>query len=128
MEIVNDIDRPDVNGVAPKMQGVCDDLRAKLEDVSKLKYLSVWTNDNLCSSVTVRASLDEKGDWANNIFQNSRYIILTVHVAKGKRYYEEGDKVTVEMISKKYSLPNMRKYTGTPDKVVQKIVDYVQGL
>ena len=72
-EIVYDIDRPDVNGVPPKMQAIRDQVAEALEGF--VPVLSVKTDDNLCSSVIVRGAFNPKEEWYNGIFQNGLYFI-----------------------------------------------------
>jgi hypothetical protein len=86
--IVNDIDRPDVNGVKPKMQEICD--LAKKELAGIVPYLNITTDDNLCSNVSIQGSFDPKDSWENGIFHNGRYFIIFIHAEK-KRYYVPGE-------------------------------------
>jgi len=126
MEIIHDVDRPDVDGVPPKMQAICDQTKEALAGMAPI--LQVTTNDNLMSSVMVRGSLDPKEDWANNIFENSRYFIFMLCPMKGKRYYDPEDpKITVETVNTKYNLPNLRKYTGPIDKAIGKIKSWLEN-
>ena len=118
--VIQDVDRPDVDGVAPKMQAICDKIR---EELVTLPYVSVSTNDNLMSSVYVRGTFDPKENWTNGIFQNGLYFVISICPEKGKRYYTEGEKITVELGSCSYLLgeTKMRKYTGPVEKVIEKI-------
>ena len=125
MTVVHDVDRPDVNGVAPKMQGIRDMIAQELDGL--VPVLNVKTDDNLMSSVTVSGTFDAKEDWANGIYENSRYFRFAVVPPKGARYYDGGDKVTLELWSKSYKLPKSRKYTGTPAKVAAKLRAYLEA-
>ncbi len=123
--VVHDIDRPDVLGVPPKMLAVCEQAKAAL--AGSLPYLTVSTDDNLCSSVVVRGALEPREQWANGIFQNASYFIVFIRPEKGRRYYEEGAPVTVEITGAlsagKYvrKLSAFRKYTGPVAKVIAKV-------
>ena len=121
--VVNDIDRPDVNGVPPKMQAVADKVKAEL--AGSLPFLTVQTDDNLCSSVIVRGAKEKPEDWPFKIFHNASYFILRIYPPS--RYYTEGQNVTVEVTSSS-KLPKLRKYTGSPDKVIAKVKAWVATL
>ena len=129
MSVVHDIDRPDVNGVPPKMQAICEQTKKLLE--GKIPHLSIETNDNICSSVYIHGTFDPKENWVNGIFQNGLYFIISISPENGKRYYEEGMKVTVELDTASYKVTDkvgkMRKYTGPVDKVLEKIVKWLQS-
>lgn len=115
---MQDIDRPDQNK-PPKMKEICEFFERELKDIAPV--LNVTTDDNLLSSIAIKGSFDPKDKWPNNILQNSRWFLFCIHAHKGKRYYEKGDKLTVTLGTKHYNLPNFRKYTGTPEKVLAKI-------
>lgn len=68
------------------------------------------------ASVIVRISLDPKSKWHNGIFHNSRYAMFHLGI--------DG---TLELFSKRYDLPKMRKakVTGLPG-AVQKITEYIR--
>ena len=122
--VVHDIDRPDVNGVPPKMQAICEKLREELS----APWLSITTDDNLMSSVTIKGSLDPREEWSGKIWQNSRYFYFHVCPMGGKRYYSPDDaKVTVEMPNASYKLGKFRKYTGPVDKVITKIAEWIKS-
>jgi hypothetical protein len=128
-EIVHDIDRPDVGGVPPKMLKIGQQTQEALKGL--VPHLFFNTNDNLCSSVYIHGTFDPKEDWSNGIFQNGLYFIISIQPEKGKRYYEEGMKVTVELASVSYKVTEkigrMRKYTGPVDKVLAKIVKWIKS-
>lgn len=120
--VVTDVDRPDVGGVRPKMQVIRDRCAEQLGGI--VPYLTVSTDDNLCSSVTIRGTFDQ--DWTNGIFQNGLYFIISIDPERGKRYYADGEKVTVSMNSMNYKLEKkLRKYTGPVDRVITKIADWM---
>ena len=123
MEVVQSTDRPDVGGTPPKMQAICELARKELD----APYLEIWTNDNIMSSVTIVGSFDPVGEWAYGIFENSRRFILHIVPEKGKRYYTEGENVTGELTSMSRRInKKFRKYTSTPEKVVQKIKGWLK--
>ena len=127
--IVQDINRPDVNGIIPKMQAVCEQTKKALEGL--VPHLSIKTDDNFCSSVCIHGTFDPKENWFNGIFQNGLYFVISISPEKGGRYYEEGMKVTVELSTASYKVTDkigrMRKYTGPIDKVLAKIVKWLQS-
>lgn len=123
MSVVQAINRPDVNGVPPKMLAIRN---AADEAIAGLTpYIGATTNDNLCSSVQIIGSFQPKDEWTNGIFHNSPYFIFSISPEKGKRYYTEGEKVTVELNSVGRNLPKFRKYTGTPDKAIAKVKEWL---
>jgi len=122
--LVHDIDRPDVAGVAPKMQAIADACREQLH----APFLQVSTDDNLCSSVSIKGSSDAKGEWENGIWQNSRYFHFNVSPLKGKRYYDDSDpKVTVQLYSGCRKEAKFRKYTAPVHKVIAKIQSWIDA-
>ncbi len=123
MEVVNDVDRPDVNGVPAKMLAIETALKTELE--GSVPYLTIKASDNLMSNITIHGSMESKDAWQYNIFQNSTYFMFYISPEKGKRYYTEGENVSVEIISKKSDLGNFRKYTGPVGKVVLKIKKWI---
>ena len=126
MLVVHDINRPDVAGVAPKMLAICEAARLALAGVAP--YLSITTDDNLMSSVTIRGSFDARETWTNNIFHNSRYFIGSIVPMEGRRYYNPSDqKVTIEFSSLDSRMSKFRKYTGPIDKVIAKVKEYLSA-
>lgn len=124
---VQDIDRPDVNGTPPKMLGVCEAVKACLEGLA-VPFLSVSTDDNIMSSVWVRGAFTPQSEWTNRIFHNAPYFIISLTPAGGKRYYDPEDgKVTLELTSKGRGVANLRKYTGTVDKAIAKLVEWIKA-
>ena len=122
MPVVNDIDRPDVGGVLAKMHGICEQTKIALDGMTP--FLRIFTDDNLMSSVTVRGAFEPKEEWSYGIFENATSFMFHISPDGGKRYYTEGEKVTVELISSKWTLPKFRKYTGPIDKVLAKIKEW----
>ena len=125
MSVVQDLSRPDVDGVAPKMQAIRDQTAKALHGLAPI--LNVTTDDNLGSSVCVRGSFTT--DPTNGIWQNGLCFILWIEPPKGKRYYDEGDKVTLSLSNCNYQLtnPKLRKYTGPIDKVIAKLAEWIKN-
>jgi hypothetical protein len=122
---VTDIDRPDVNGVQPKMYGIkslaVSELYINLS-VHKIPFIKIECDDNIMSSVDIIGSFDDRSLWANGIWENSHYFRFSIEPANGKRYYEAGQPVTVELARKSYKIATkFRKFTGTPEKAIEKI-------
>lgn len=127
MQTIQDIDRPNIREILPKMQSICNDCKQKLRNITPI--LGITTNDNLMSSVTIRGTFDHSSNWYNNIFHNGMYFILHITPEKGKRYYSEGEKVTLEEIGTSHKLKSskVRKYTATPEKVIAKIKSWIEN-
>ncbi len=129
--IVQDIDRPDVNGTLPKMQAICDLTKTALAGL--VPFLNITTDDNLCSGVTIRGAFEPKEQWANGIFHNAHYFIIQINPMKEKRYYDPADpKVTIEIISGQRTYRNSDntantfiKYTGTVEKCIERIKKWI---
>ena len=121
--MIQDITRPDVNGVPAKMQSV----EAKAQSVLSAPYLVIRCDDNIMSNVTVWGALDTKEEWANGIFHNGKHFIASFVPAKGARYYTPGGDVTVAVNTKHYKLGTFRKYTGPVDKAVAKLQAWIEA-
>jgi len=119
---VQDIDRPDVHGTPPKMQEICNQVAEALEGIAPV--LKVRTDDNFCSSVDVTGSLDPRDAWPMNILQNSRHFRFSLEPPKGARYWQGGDKVTIELQGAHYEMTDahpFRKSTTTIPKAIERI-------
>lgn len=112
------VNKPDVNRPA-KMQAIADDAREALA----APYLNIWTDDNLCSSVTISGSLDARETWTNGILQNSR--CFSFFISPEGRYYSPGDKVTVELNTRHYTLGKFRKSTGPADRAIARVSAWI---
>ena len=126
MPVIRDIHRPDVGGVPPKMLAICEQTKEALDGLTP--YMRITTDDNIMSDVVIRGTFDPQGHWYNGIFQNGLYFIIFIRPEKGKRYYAKDDKkVTVELSNASHKLqnPKMRKYTGSVEKVLAKIVAWI---
>jgi len=119
--IVQDVDRPDVNGKLAKMASDAEQIEKTL---SILPFVKVQASDNLCSSITIRGSLDTPDQWKNGIFENGRSFLIMIFPEKRKRYYEPGDKVTAQTSMNR--LGKFRKYTSSPEKVARRIYDWIE--
>lgn len=125
---VQDVDRPDVNGTTPKMQAIKQAADNALNGI--LPHLLIHTDDNIMSSVSLWATKEPKEQWPNGIFHNAHYVIASITPAKDQRYYNPNTDplVTVKVSSTGSDVPKFRKYTGTPDKAINKLKDYLQTL
>ena len=122
---LTDIDRPDINGVQPKMYEVASDIFAELY-TDLVPYMDIKCNDNLLSSVIISGAFDPRESWSGGYWENSHYFQFFVTAKDGKRYYEAGQPVTVELNRKSYKIAaKFRKYTGTPEKVIAKIKAWI---
>jgi len=128
MTVVLDIDRPDVDGVPPKMKAICDHVREALKELAEngtTPVLSISTDDNIMSSVYIAGSFDPREKWANGIFENSRYFKFFIRTEKDRRYYEEGLKVCISG-GGCYKIKNkFRKSTSTPEKVTERLKNWI---
>ena len=114
------IDLKAINGTAPSMEAISEAARATLQ----APWLRISTDDNLCSSVSIRGSFDT--EWSGGIFQNSRYFFFSICPEKGKRYYSPGEKMTVELYGVSHEIAGkFRKYTGPPEKCIAKIANWI---
>lgn len=123
--VVHDIDRPDVGGVPPKMQAIAEQVKEALAGLAP--YLTVSTNDNLMSSVSIRGSFDARETWTNGIWENSRNFRFSIVPMNGKRYYDAADeKVTVEL-EQGHRVGKFRKSTATVAKVIERIKAFIEA-
>lgn len=126
---------PDVNGTPPKMKEIADRVREHIEGLAPV--IKVTCDDNLMSSIIIRGAFDSPDEWSNGIFENGLYFILHIIPEKGKRYYTPGEKITLEAIHISHQIanvdatagikrPKFRKYTGTVDKVISRLQNWMQ--
>ena len=90
--VVTDIDFDET--ATPRMQAIRDQLAKALDGLCPV--MGIKTDDNIMSSVIISGSLDPREEWANGIYENSRYFRLMLS-SKGSRYYEEGNQIVVEL-------------------------------
>ena len=127
--MVYDIHRPDVNGVLPKMQHLVDLFGNP--NVKKIPYYKVGTDDNIMSSIWIFGSFDSAESWVNKIYENSRYFKFMITPKQGKRYYVEGERVEIKLLTFGCKLKEIegfkkfRKYTGTPEQCADKLKKWV---
>lgn len=120
--MVNDIHRPDVKGTPPKMQVLADELDRLI--TGTFPFSRIKCDDNIMSSITIWLSLTPRDKWPNGILENSKYCLFQISPANGNRYYTADDeKVTVKLIA---GTGRFRKYTGTFDKCVHRMLDHAQ--
>lgn len=124
-DFIQSVDRPDVNGIPPKMKDIAVQLSKSVENLAS--FLRVSVDDNIMSSVSLRGSFDKREDWSSNIYENSRYFRFMITPPKGQRYYKDGDPIKVELAQKSYKIERkFRAYTGPVDKVIDKIVKWIK--
>lgn len=94
----------------------------------KAPHLNVKAADGIMSCVSVAGSFDPRDTWENKIFHNSRYFIVHVTPANGKRWYDEATdaNVTLEAVSLGLKVAKLRKFSGSPDKAVEKLVKWIE--
>ena len=94
----------------------------------EVPVLQITADDNLTSNVFIRGSFDAEDTWGYGIYENSKYFQIHLWPAKGARYYNGGP-VTLELTraSYKLSVPKLRKYTGPPEKVVEKVRKWIEA-
>lgn len=121
---VQDVDRPDVNGVPAKFKFLEDILKVEL--AGKLPCLSINASDNLCSAVEIRGTFDPKETWVSGIWLNSRHFFFNIQAVN--RYYSPEDpKVVVELLQVWTRNAKFRKYTGPIPKVIEKIKVWIES-
>jgi hypothetical protein len=108
---------PKIDAKPPKMFNIA--LQTS-QTLTATPWFQCRASDNLCSTVDIRGSFDAQETWANGIKENSRYFRFTIQPAKGKRWYDDGDTLTVEL-EQAYQMTKFRKYTGPIDKILAKI-------
>jgi hypothetical protein len=107
-----------------RMDAICEAAKVALLPVAT-PYFHIHTDDGLCSTVDVAGSFDPKETWINGIRENSRDFRFAIQ-PKG-RYYTDGDIVVVTLDSASFKIPvKFRKYTGTPDKCIAKIKEWIE--
>jgi len=91
-------------------------------------YLRITTDDNLQSSVVIHGSFEDPEVWTNGIFHNSNWFIIFITPPGNERYYdpERHQKLTLEMSACSYNLKKLRKYTGPIDKILPRIVEWIE--
>lgn len=120
---VQDVDRPDANNVPPKMANINELVTKELTGL--LPCLKITCDDNIMSNIGLWGAKEPKDQWPNGIFHNATHFIGSFTPMNGKRYYDPTDeKVTVEVTSS-WNVPKFRKYTGTPEKAVAKLKEWI---
>lgn len=93
-------------------------IKSEILSRGEIPYLKV-SDSNLgpTTSYFIHLSLDNKEEWSNNIFHNSRYAIFSVQNNK------------LELISKGLGMPKFRKSKADNElKAAEKIVKYCQSV
>lgn len=107
----------------PSMAGIANAINHELSGL--LPYMRAEASDNLGSWVCFSGSFDPRETWKYNIYENSRHFRFSIRPKTG--YYSGGD-LEVELFQRDSKLPKFRKYTGTPEKVVQKLKSWVESV
>jgi len=118
--VVQDINRPDVNGVQPLMYDVCEQIRTELMplvDKGLVSVLRITTDDNLCSSVYIRGSFDYDAS-VHTCFENSKQFKIMIN--SKKCYYENENKLTVHLLQG-WKCTKFRKSTSTVEKITERL-------
>jgi hypothetical protein len=75
------------------------ELTKSLQQLPEVRDVTVnWSNLRGIPSIFLYVSLDDRSEWINDIFFNSRYAIFSIH-----------NDMKLEQISKHFSLPKHRK-------------------
>lgn len=123
-DIVVDIDRPDVNGIEPKMHDINIAVEAAVGNL--VPFINLSCDDKLMSSIYIRGSFNAKENWNSRYWENSEYFRFSIEPEKNKRYYTKGEKVMVELRGKSHKIANsFRKFTGSPEKVIARIKEWI---
>lgn len=83
-------------------------------------FLKVVHSDCICPTIYISGSLDTRGNWLFDIFENSRYFKFFI--------VQKDEKVSVTLISAYHKLPKFRKVTAAPEKAIQKIQEYIDKI
>ena len=117
--------RPNSDLILPKMENV---RLIAAELIPLMEYMVVSSNDNLASSVRIKASFDPETEWLFKILENSTYFIFEITPANSQ-YYEEGDDVKVKLLKCSHIVTKFkRKFrakTTSPDKVIALIKEWI---
>ena len=110
----------------PKMLTIAQTLKEAI--TGTCEHLTVETDDNIMSSITIRGNYTPKEEWQNGIYENGQYFIFSISPMNEKRYYDDSDKkVTVELYIRPYGMDKkFRKSTCTPEKAIQRIVEWIK--
>jgi hypothetical protein len=107
-----------------RMQAIYEAISQELDGLTS--YIVFSCDDNIMSSVWIRGTKEPRTEWAHGIFYNATGFQFMISAAKGKRYYDEGDKLTVELTYKGTNTPPFRKYTGPVEKVIARIKAWIE--
>lgn len=99
-------------------------------DEKDIPFYVLSCDDTLMSSICVQGALDSPEDWKEGIWYNSRLFQFSIVTASGRRLYEDGKKVTIE-VWREYCRPKegvkpFKKYTGTPEACAKKMVEWLK--
>lgn len=124
MIVVHDVSRPDVNGKLPLMHGICEQVKKELSGLAP--YLTIETDDNLMSCIDICGSFEPHTDWKWGMYYNSTFFMFSIKPKSGKRYYNENDiEVVLQTTLVSSKLEKIRKTTGTPKKIIEKLKKWI---
>ena len=125
MQVITDINRPDVNGQQPKMYAI-ESLALAERYTDLIPYIRIDCDDNILSCVSIKGSFDQRPTWKEGIWENSEYFGFLISDKEGKRYYIAGEPVTVELMVKSHKIAaKFRTFTGTPEKAIAKVKQWL---
>jgi hypothetical protein len=114
------------NDKSSKMSGLAKQISEAIECVKPGLFFVVKSDDVYKSNLCIQGSFDPVNTWANNIYENSRCFTFWIY-PHGTQYYEEEQKIEIELTTRCYKIPKkFRKYTGTPDKAVAKLINWIK--
>lgn len=103
-----------------RMEKIAELVRAEVGGLAP--YLKVTATDGVCSCIHVTGSFDRPSTWPGAIFENSRYFRFMI--TSSDRYYEEGDKISIELISG-WKVPKFRRYSSiNASQIARKLKDW----
>lgn len=93
-------------------------LEDSLQQLEGIGHVAIsWSNLGGIPSIFLNVSLDDRSEWTNGIFHNSRYSIFAIH-----------DDMKLEQISKHFSLPKHRKCkVNSIESIVEKVQKWVSN-
>lgn len=106
-----------------KMSEIANQLLAKTKEL-KLPLFNVVTSDELGSSIRIKGSFDPQETWLSGFVENSRYFVIDIIPHSGKYYYD-GGQVMMKLIYISQIESGFEKYTSTPDKVTEELINWI---
>ena len=91
-------------------------LQTKITELFPGSFVNVWADDNLCSSLTLRFSIEPKGEWTNGIFYNSKCycnVLVMCHNAQYEKDRADGHLYEVDMKNIRFPFKTRSKNKAT---------------